>query len=188
MHVTVSSTFSAAIRGEMEALVRAGFEGVECADVEAHVKARSRYLRQYVLDRGEGTGLLWFRRRADAARVAAAVGGEIVGHRPRNPAAHDWSARTYNGVPSISTVRPGMRFLVTFMIPADPRRLTRYPARVRDPRLKTGPAVRFECWHDELFHIAAHEARHVHQFRCGLPRSELDAERWAAAALARRRG
>lgn len=96
-----------------------------------------------------------------------------------------WSGRTYDGVPDIARVTPGTGYLVTLNIPADPRRLTRYPVRARDHRLKTSPEVAFACWQDELLHLAAHEARHVHQFRHGLQRSEVDAERWAAAVLQR---
>lgn len=191
MQVTVSRTFPAAIRGEIAAVVRAGFEGVDCDDVEVHVKARTRTRRTYLAEWVTPSGRVrrqWFHRARDAIAAADAVGGEAYHQTSTHPKAYSWGGRTYDGVPSIARVEPSTGYLVTINAPADPRRLTRYPMEARDPRLKTGPVVRLAAWQDELFHIAAHEARHVHQFRHGLSRSELDAERWAALALDAWRG
>lgn len=187
MHVTVSTTFPAEIRATIEAWVRAGFEGVESGDVEAHVKARAKKKRAYVAlyhHRGDPAPVpTRFPRRRDAEAAAKRYGGPVEVHSWAHPRAGGWSARSYDGVPSISSVTGGTRYLVTFNIPADPRRLTRYPEVHRDPRLKTSPVVTFHTWREQLFHIAAHEARHIHQFRHGVSRSELDAERWAASRL-----
>ena len=49
------------------------------------------------------------------------------------------------------------------------------------------PFFTFRDWRERLVHIAAHEARHVHQFRHGKSCSEVDCERFAAMALARYR-
>ena len=187
MHVTVSGTFPAAIRHEVEALVRAGFEGVACDDVEAHVKARAAKKRSYVAlyhHPGDRKPVRTrFIRKKDAEASARRFGGEVEVHAWAHPRAGGWSARSYDGVPGIARVTRGTQYLVTFNIPADPRRLTRYPVEHQDPRLKTSPVVTFRTWREQLLHIAAHEARHIHQFRHGLSRSELDAERWAAAQL-----
>lgn len=186
MIVVVSGTFGPALRRELEELVRAGFDGVEAGDVEVHVKARAQVRRAYVVERPHGAGRARYRRRRDALAVARRVGGSVATVVSKSPRAGWWTGRAYDGVPAPARVEPGVRYLVTMNIPADPRRLTRYPVRHRDPRLKTGPEIVLETWQDELFHIAAHEARHVHQFRHDLSRSELDAERWAATAIARR--
>lgn len=186
MHITVSSSFPGALHPEIDALVRAGFAGVETGDVEVHVKARSEVLRAYIAEWPSGSldddvERYRFRRKKDAVAAALRHGGRAFVATRRHPRAGGWSARTFNGIPGLARVEPGMRYLVTMNIPRDPRKLTRYPERHRDPRLKTSPVVEFTCWQDQLLHLAAHEARHVHQFRHGLPGSELDAERWAAA-------
>lgn len=188
-NVVLSNTFPAEIRTEMERIVWEGFDGVPAGDVEVHVKARARVERRYVMEftrRGRLTRWAYARKR-DARADARRYGGEVTVETRRSPRAGDWSGRAYDGVPDISRVAPGTAYLVTMNIPADPRRLTRYPLTHQDPRLKTSPEILFECWQDELFHVAAHEARHIHQFRHDLRRSELDAERWAFAAIEQRR-
>lgn len=52
---------------------------------------------------------------------------------------------------------------------------------------KRSPFIEYRCWREALVGVAAHEARHVHQFRHGKPRSEVDCERFAAAAVERYR-
>ncbi|HLG00024.1 MAG TPA: hypothetical protein VI916_06110 [Acidimicrobiia bacterium] len=188
-HVVLSNTFPAEIRPEMATIVCEGFDGVLADDVEVHVKARARVERRYVMEftrRGRLTRWAYARKR-DAHADARRYRGEVTVETRRSPRAGDWSGRAYDGVPDISRVAPGVAYLVTMNIPADPRRLTRYPLTHQDPRLKTSPEILFECWQDELFHVAAHEARHIHQFRHELRRSELDAERWAFAAIEARR-
>jgi hypothetical protein len=48
----------------------------------------------------------------------------------------------------------------------------------RSPRLTLGD------WREALVAVAAHEGRHVWQFQSAAPRSEVEAERWAAERLA----
>lgn len=101
------------------------------------------------------------------------------------PRGRGFSGRAYRGVPGIARVAPGIAYLVTMLIPAadDAPTARRYPYRWQYARSRrTGPLV-FESWQEELFHLAAHEARHIHQYRLGLPASEVDAERWARARL-----
>jgi hypothetical protein len=52
---------------------------------------------------------------------------------------------------------------------------------------KRAPLIEVHDWREALVVVASHEARHVHQFRHGKPRSEVDAERFAAKALERYR-
>lgn len=185
MHVTVSSTFPQALRPEIEALVRAGFADVECDDVEAHVKARAKVERRYLVRLPDDPQpLKAFRRKRDALEYMDWIGppAQTWVHKRAHPKAAHWTARSYDGVPRIARVREGTAYLVTFNIPADPRDCV-YPVTHQDPRLKTSPIVTFTNWQENLCYIAAHEARHIHQYRHGLSRSELDAERWAATQL-----
>lgn len=52
---------------------------------------------------------------------------------------------------------------------------------------KRSPVVECRNWREGLVAIAAHEARHIHQYLHGKPRSEVDCERFAAKALERYR-
>jgi len=187
--VTVSSTFPTALHAEIESLVRAGFEGVEATDVEVHVKARAQVRRVYEVRfrQGRRTVLRRYARKRDAVAVARRHQGRVESKAYRHPRAGGWSARTYDGVPGIARVATGIRYLVTMNIPADPRRLTAYPVTHAYPGLKTAPVIRFDTWQEELFGMAAHEARHVDQFRYGWKRSEIDAEQWALLRLEERR-
>jgi hypothetical protein len=62
-----------------------------------------------------------------------------------------------------------------------------YPLQWKYPRLKTAPVFTAHDWRDQLLAVAAHEAYHVKQFRNGMRRSEVAAERWAFRALERTR-
>ncbi len=81
---------------------------------------------------------------------------------------------------------PETRWLVELVMPARPTR-DGYPLEWRYPRLKTAPVFLANDWRDQLFAVAAHEAYHVKQFRMGMRRSEVAAERWAHKALERSR-
>lgn len=48
---------------------------------------------------------------------------------------------------------------------------------------KSSPHIEYHTWEEGLVAIAAHEARHIHQFAHGKPKSEVDCERWAAKRL-----
>jgi hypothetical protein len=52
---------------------------------------------------------------------------------------------------------------------------------------KRAPVLEYRNWREGLVAIAAHEARHIHQYQHGKPRSEVDCERFAAKALERYR-
>lgn len=121
-------------------------------------------------------------RGVDMARVCVNVKG-----------GHGLSARAYDGVPSISNAPRRARYLVTIKIGNG----VRYPVGPHDRRGRgpdeVGPRNRFPFftyadWREWLVVAAAHEARHIHQYRYGERRSELDCERFAEKALARYRG
>ncbi len=50
------------------------------------------------------------------------------------------------------------------------------------------PLIKMANWQECLVALAAHESRHIHQFRHDRPHSEVDAEKFAAKALVRFRG
>lgn len=52
---------------------------------------------------------------------------------------------------------------------------------------KRSPVIVCVNWREALVAVAAHEARHIQQFQRNKPRSEVDAERFAAKALERYR-
>lgn len=125
----------------------------------------------------------WATRRADLV-------GELDAHAPlaweRRVA---WVRDTVGG--RTFRVGPGERgvlrltgdagFLITLQVPVRPDRAGPYPRSIAYK--KTVP-VTVGSWQEELLHVAAHEACHVWQHVNHLPRSEVDAERWAIAVVA----
>ncbi len=97
-----------------------------------------------------------------------------------------FTGKAWPELPARRAAGPGTRWLVEIVMPGRPP-LDGYPLRWRYPRLKTAPTFTAHDWRDRVFTIAAHEAYHVKQFRFGLRRSEVAAERWAFKALERMR-
>jgi len=102
------------------------------------------------------------------------------------------SARAYDGVPSISNAPRSARYLVTIKIgtgvrfPVGPyNRNGKRPDQV-GPRNRF-PFFTYADWREWLVSAAAHEAWHIHQYRNGGSRSEVDCERFAEEALIRYR-
>ena len=58
-----------------------------------------------------------------------------------------------------------------------------YPVTYRYRGLSTAPWITVLDWRGAPGGPAAHEAFHIHQFREGLRRSEVQAERWAVRIL-----
>jgi hypothetical protein len=85
----------------------------------------------------------------------------------------------------VGRVGPGVAYLVTVLMPASPDAATArgYPYHWRYARFRRAEPIMLRSWQEDLVHLAAHEARHIHQYRFGLPASELDSERWAAGRL-----
>jgi hypothetical protein len=95
----------------------------------------------------------------------------------------------YNGVPEISNAPRSARYLVTLRLGRGRERWPLGPINYhfKTPR-ETGPRNRFPffvChdWREWLVKLAAHEARHIAQFRARAVCSELDCERFALARL-----
>ncbi|MEX0991828.1 MAG: hypothetical protein WD004_06115 [Actinomycetota bacterium] len=86
--------------------------------------------------------------------------------------------------PARRVTGPETRWLVEIVMPARPP-VDGYPIEWRYPRLKTAPVFTAHDWRDRVFTVVAHEAYHVKQFRMGMRRSEVAAERWAFRALER---
>src|SRR5690348_1186787 len=200
VRITVSRTIRTP-HDELRALIAAGFADVEHADVEVHVKARGMRRSFVVLcDRPRCALPLNYRPRAAAGEPAgpghhfraSLARAEAIARRHRSPLlrrleprGRGFSGRAYKGVPGIANVGDGVRFLVTILMPAAPDAPTarRYPCVWRYTRYAGARPVTLAGWREELVHLAAHEARHVAQYRSGRPASELDAEAWAAAVL-----
>ncbi len=98
--------------------------------------------------------------------------------------AQSFCGRAYAEPPSRPRAGPGTRYLIRLFLPATLRNRG-YPKTYRYVRRKTAPWITVEDWRERLVALAAHEAFHVHQFRGGLRRSEVQAERWAAQVLGR---
>jgi len=195
MRVTIAQRV--ADQSLVAALVVAGFDGVEQQDVEVHVKARAdRVVRWLLRCRPEAACGRPANYRAGGERghcartrrQALGLAGDLRAHhsperlgvRPT----YAFSGRAYPRLPEVARVGVGVRFLVTLTMPADPAATgDAYPRLSHYGRYKTSPAIVIADWREELVHLAAHEARHTHQFRHGLPRSEIDAEHWAHARL-----
>lgn len=161
-------------------------------DVEIHVKARRpRVTWRATCDTRDCyppnwsdavARFHWFTTRKDLELVTAA-GAHGPVERVVSPAG--FSGRAYSGIPRMANVRPGIRYLVTLHMPNDPKHTGPYPAVRKYPGLQTAPPIAVDCWREELFAVAAHEAHHIFQFLTRARLSEIDAEKAAIAALAR---
>jgi hypothetical protein len=127
------------------------------------IRADHRVLRELVDDGFAGV---------DCADV------ELVVDRART-SAESFTGRAY-AEPHHRRLQPGTRYLVRLKIPATLRNRA-YPKTYRYWNRKTAPWITVGDWQERLVALAAHEACHIRQFRKGLRRSELEAERWAGA-------
>jgi hypothetical protein len=93
-----------------------------------------------------------------------------------------FTGRAYGGPIRRPRVSPGTAFVVRLWLPAIFRNRA-YPKTYRYPGRVTAPWITVRDWKERLVALAAHEAFHVHQFREGLRRSEVAAERWADRTL-----
>jgi hypothetical protein len=105
---------------------------------------------------------------------------QVVANRSR------WifSGRAWPELPLRRASSPRTRFLVEISMPRRPSEAG-FPYRWKYPRLKTAPRLEARTWQERLVALAAHEAYHVRQFRLGMRKSEVAAERWAGRALER---
>lgn len=93
-----------------------------------------------------------------------------------------FTGRAYAGPLRRPRPHPDTRFLVRLWVPTVFRSRA-YPRTYHYPKRKTAPSITVLDWQERLVALAAHEAFHVHQFREGLRRSEVAAERWAERRL-----
>jgi hypothetical protein len=95
----------------------------------------------------------------------------------------------YNGVPEISNAPRAADYLVTLRLGNGRERWPLGPVNYHFKRPEeTGPRNRFPffvChdWEEWLVKLAAHEAKHIEQFRNELSCSELNCERFAVGKL-----
>jgi hypothetical protein len=94
-----------------------------------------------------------------------------------------FTGRAYPRPPTRAACRATTQFLVRLTLPSVVRNRG-YPLTYRYRGLRTAPWITVEDWAERLVALAAHEAFHVHQFRDGLRRSEVQAERWSMKVLA----
>lgn len=190
MRITLSKQIVPDLHAEIRRLVRLGFEEVNWLDVEVHVKGRPPTVTWRALCLGHCPRINWTPeeggRGHEATRRTNLLG--MMGDRRHAPItrvenAHSGMAgRAFGWVPYEARVAKGTRWLVTLKIPHDPR-LGTYP-RTWTYKKQAGPMT-YETWQERLVHVAAHEARHILQFKRGEPRSEVVAEEWARAAQLR---
>ncbi|MGH2556712.1 MAG: hypothetical protein ACRDHO_13470 [Actinomycetota bacterium] len=95
-----------------------------------------------------------------------------------------FTGRAYPQPPRRPKPHPGTRYLVRLKLPRALRNRG-YPQSYRYPRRKTAPWIVVHDWRERFVALVAHEAFHVRQFREGLRRSEVAAERWAFEVLLR---
>jgi hypothetical protein len=93
-----------------------------------------------------------------------------------------FTGRAYSELPSRPRPHPATRYLVRLKIPSVLRNRG-YPKSYRYPQRKTAPSITARDWRERFVALVAHEAFHVRQFREGLRRSEVAAERWALSIL-----
>jgi hypothetical protein len=110
---------------------------------------------------------------------ASGVEVRIDRAQPRKPA---YVGRAYPQLPSRPRTGPGTRYLVRLALPSVLRNRG-YPVTYRYRGLSTAPWITVHDWRERVVALAAHEAFHIHQFREGLRRSEVQAERWALRVL-----
>lgn len=120
----------------------------------------------------------------EAFRGIGKGGVEVQVVATRSP--QRFTGRAWAELPARRPRAPETTWLVELVMPARPP-IDGYPLEWRYPRLKTAPIFVAHDWRDQLFAVAAHEAYHVKQFRMGMRRSEIAAERWAHKALKRAR-
>ncbi|MDQ3573604.1 MAG: hypothetical protein M3404_01580 [Actinomycetota bacterium] len=195
---------------QLRRLIVAGFAGVDDRDVEIHVRSRPprvsyrvRSVQPLAIFSAE-TQRRWLAahpgsttvpvtrvlpRRGAAERLAAQMGGRVERH-VENRLGERMSGCAYEELPSMARVAPSIRYLVTLKVPVALDSLT-YPFILKYRRggteMKTAPAIEVHNWPEEFVHLVAHEAAHVDQFRGGLAKSEVAAERWALKVLDRYR-
>lgn len=93
-----------------------------------------------------------------------------------------WKGMAYEGVPYVSNAPAGAEYLVTLAV----GETIEYPAKPY--RFRRGePDYEIRDWREAFVHVAAHEAKHIEQYRENLPRSEVRCNVFASYMLERYR-
>ena len=101
--------------------------------------------------------------------------------------------RAYSNIPSISNAPRGSKYLITIGIGAPERfpfedgSYVRRNGEVVKRRGGRWPEVTLRDWREALVSVAAHEGKHIEQFRESIPRSEVACQHFAADVLRRYR-
>jgi hypothetical protein len=101
--------------------------------------------------------------------------------------------RAYSGIPSISNAPRGSKYLITIGIGAPERfpfedgSYVRRNEEIVKRRGGRWPEVTLWDWREALVSVAAHEGKHIEQFRESSPRSEVACQHFAAHVLRRYR-
>jgi hypothetical protein len=136
--------------------------------VSTEIRAEPDALTQLIERAFEGVDGVGVEVRIEVARKAReAFCGRAYPEPPRRPRPH-----------------PSTRYLVRLWVPRSLRNRG-YPKSYRYLRRSTAPWITVGNWRERLVALTAHEAFHVRQFREGLRRSEVQAERWALQTLDR---
>ncbi len=162
-----------AIRVKRHGVRRAFFTA--CADPGCRLIATTT---DYEEGAARGRGHL-YSRRSDLSTCRSA--GPIT---PVDRTSNWVTGRAYDGVPYPRSVARGTRYVVTVKVPQI-RPEGQLPSDRTYHRAKRAGATRIETPEDDLVFVLGHELHHVHQFRLGLPRSEVDAELAGREVLAR---
>jgi len=99
----------------------------------------------------------------------------------------------YNGVPSISNAPRGSQYLITIGIgppekfPFEDGSYVRRNGEIVKRRGGRWPEVTLHDWREALVSVAAHEGKHIEQFRERTRRGELATHHYAAHVLRRYR-
>jgi hypothetical protein len=110
------------------------------------------------------------------------LGGVEVRLERCRGSADSFTGRAYPEPPRRPRPAEGTEYLVRLMVPSLMRNRA-YPKTYRYRGRSTAPWITVHDWRERLVALAAHEAYHVVQFRQGLRRSEVVAERWAERVL-----
>jgi len=95
---------------------------------------------------------------------------------------HPMRGMAYEGVPYISNAPVQAEYLITIGIGSPER----FP-RVHDRKMRGAPSHELADWREALVAVAAHEAKHIEQFRENKRRSEVACENFEAYMLRRYR-
>ena len=99
----------------------------------------------------------------------------------KNARGYACAGSAYDGVPAISNAPPSSDYLVTIRLGPPEAFPAALVHRRRSPRIEVA------SWREGLVAVAAHEAKHIEQYRRGDPRSEVACECFAADILQRYR-